>query len=390
MSQIIIQNGNQSKTIEQDDFPIRIGTDLNSEILISGSLAEGLSATIDRIGDKYLLQITNQSIDALMNGIRFKGSHWIESDDELKINNAVIQFAHQGDDLLISVSDISGEQPTIFEKRQSKGLFENQTVRYIGSSIALAVLYFSFYFFTAKAVKIDVFDDLNGELITQESVINIDGGLFPSFKIGGRYLLRSGGYEISILKEGYVSVDKGNLIIDENESQDRMFDLRRLPGKIVFITNPNVDFDLYVDDSEVIKITPEILLLAGNRKIELRFKKYFTIKKEIFVNGKGETDEYSFDLDPAWADVAISTEPDAVSIFNGNEELGNTPSTIQLIQGKNILTLRKSGYKDYEIDLDVIAQQPLSLDSLMLSRLDVPLKIATQPEGASVLSLIHI
>ena len=384
MSQIIIQNGNQSKTIEQDDFPIRIGTDLNSEILISGSLAEGLSATIDRIGDKYLLQITNQSIDALMNGIRFKGSHWIESDDELKINNAVIQFAHQGDDLLISVSDISGEQPTIFEKRQSKGLFENQTVRYIGSSIALAVLYFSFYFFTAKAVKIDVFDDLNGELITQESTINIDGGLFPSFKIGGRYLLRSGEYEISILNEGYVSVDKGNLIIDENESQDRMFDLRRLPGKIVFITNPSVDFDLYVDDSEVIKITPEILLLAGNRKIELRFKKYFTIKKEIFVNGKGETDEYSFDLDPAWADVAISTEPDAVSIFNGNEELGNTPSTVQLIQGKNILTLRKSGYKDYEIDLDVVAKQSISLDSLMLSRLDVPLKIATQPEGASV------
>ena len=384
MSQIIIQNGNQSKTIEQDDFPIRIGTDLNSEILISGSLAEGLSATIDRIGDKYLLQITNQSIDALMNGIRFKGSHWIESDDELKINNAVIQFAHQGDDLLISVSDISGEQPTIFEKRQSKGLFENQTVRYIGSSIALAVLYFSFYFFTAKAVKIDVFDDLNGELITQESTINIDGGLFPSFKIGGRYLLRSGEYEISILNEGYVSVDKGNLIIDENESQDRMFDLRRLPGKIVFITNPNVDFDLYVDDSEVIKITPEILLLAGNRKIELRFKKYFTIKKEIFVNGKGEIDEYSFDLDPAWADVAISTEPDAVSIFNGNEELGNTPSTVQLIQGKNILTLRKSGYKDYEIDLDVVAKQSISLDSLMLSRLDVPLKIATQPEGASV------
>ena len=119
MSQIIIQNGNQSKTIEQDDFPIRIGTDLNSEILISGSLAEGLSATIDRIGDKYLLQITNQSIDALMNGIRFKGSHWIESDDELKINNAVIQFAHQGDDLLISVSDISGEQPTIFERKDN-------------------------------------------------------------------------------------------------------------------------------------------------------------------------------------------------------------------------------------------------------------------------------
>ena len=384
MSQIIIQNGNQSKTVEQNNFPIRIGTDLNSEIVISGSLAEGLSATIDRIGEKYLLQITSQSIDASMNGNKLKGSHWIENEDELIINNAVIQFEHQENDLLVSVSDISGEQPTIFEKRQSKGIFENQTIRYIGFSISLVVLYFSFYFFTAKAVKIDIFDDLNGELIAQDSDIKIDGGLFPSFKIGGRYLLRSGEYEISIQNEGYVSMNNETLIIDENESQDRMFDLSRLPGKIVFTTNPGVDFDLYVDDSEVSKATPETSISAGNRKIELRFDRYFPIEKEIFVNGKGEIQEYSFDLDPSWADVSISTEPVDVSIFNGNERLGNTPSTIQLIQGKNTLSLRKSGYKDYEIQLDIVAQDSVSLESLILSRLDVPLEIISEPEGASI------
>ena len=384
MSQIIIQNGNQSKTVEQNNFPIRIGTDLNSEIVISGSLAEGLSATIDRIGEKYLLQITSQSIHASMNGNKLKGSHWIENEDELIINNAVIQFEHQENDLLVSVSDISGEQPTIFEKRQSKGIFENQTIRYIGFSVSLVVLYFSFYFFTAKAVKIDIFDDLNGELIAQDSDIKIDGGLFPSFKIGGRYLLRSGEYEISIQNEGYVSMNNEILIIDENESQDRMFDLSRLPGKIVFTTNPGVDFDLYVDDSEVSKATPETSISAGNRKIELRFDRYFPIEKEIFVNGKGEIQEYSFDLDPSWADVSISTEPVDVSIFNGNERLGNTPSTIQLIQGKNILSLRKSGYKDYEIQLDIVAQDSVSLESLILSRLDVPLEIMSEPEGASI------
>ena len=279
---------------------------------------------------------------------------------------------------------ISGEQPTIFEKRQSKGIFENQTIRYIGFSISLVVLYFSFYFFTAKAVKIDIFDDLNGELIAQDSDIKINGGLFPSFKIGGRYLLRSGEYEISILNEGYVSMNNETLIIDENESQDRMFDLSRLPGKIVFTTNPGVDFDLYVDDSEVSKATPETSISAGNRKIELRFDRYFPIEKEIFVNGKGEIQEYSFDLDPSWADVSISTEPVDVSIFNGNERLGNTPSTIQLIQGKNTLSLRKSGYKDYEIQLDIVAQDSVSLESLILSRLDVPLEIMSEPEGASI------
>ena len=54
-----------------------------------------------------------------MNGNKLKGS-WIENEDELIINIAVIQFEHQENDLLVSVSDISGEQPTIFEKRQSK------------------------------------------------------------------------------------------------------------------------------------------------------------------------------------------------------------------------------------------------------------------------------
>jgi formylglycine-generating enzyme required for sulfatase activity len=384
MSQIFIQNDNQTKKIEREYFPIRIGTDLNSEVVILGSLADGLAATIDKIGDKYLLQITSPSIKALINEHDLKGSHWIGNEDKLRINNLIIEFKLSGDDLILNVNDISQDQPTIFEKRQSKGLFENQTIRFIGLSITLVVLYFSFYFFTAKAVKIDVIDDLNGELIAQDSLINIDGGFFPAFKIGGRYLLRRGEYEISIMNEGYVSVEKGNLIIDVNDSQDRMFDLRRLPGKIIFIMNPGVDFDLYIDDSEVSKITPEIFVSAGNHKIELRFEKYFTISKEIFVNGKGGIQEYSFDLDPAWADVFISTEPDTVSIFHGNKKLGNTPSTVQLIQGNNTLFLRKSGYKDYEIELDVVAQDSISLNSLILSRLDVPLKIATQPEGASV------
>ena len=46
--------------------------------------------------------------------------------------------------------------------------------------------------------------------------------------------------------------------------------------------------------------------------------------------------------------------------------------------------MRKSGYKDYEIQLDIVAQDSVSLESLMLSRLDVPLKIMTQPESASI------
>ena len=97
------------------------------------------------------------------------------------------------------------------------------------------------------------------------------------------------------------------------------------------------------------------MLNAGEREIELRFDKYFPVKKKIFVEGKGETQEYSFDLEPAWADVSVISEPEGASIFNGDKKLGITPSNIQLIQGKNNLSLKKSGYKDFPIELDVVA-----------------------------------
>ena len=114
MSKIIIQTENESRTRNQDSFPIRIGTDLNSEVMISGSLAQGLVATIDLIGEKYLLQITSQSVDASINGNNLKGSHWIENGDKLEINNAIIEFNHDNSNLLLSVNDISEDQPTIF------------------------------------------------------------------------------------------------------------------------------------------------------------------------------------------------------------------------------------------------------------------------------------
>ena len=403
MSQIIIQNGNQSKTIEQNDFPIRIGTDLNSDVLISGSLAEGLVATIDRIEDKYLLQITNQSIDASMNGKRLKGSHWIKSGDKLHINNAIIEINHDGSNLLLSVKDISGEQPTVFEKRQSEGIFDNKAFRYIGAYISLLIIYFAFYFFTAKAVKIDALDQLDKTLISDEVAVSISGGLFPKAKIGGRYLIRSGSYEIEIKAPGYFPKSNEVIDIDDGDSQDIEFELRRLPGQIELITNPDLrdiddEFDLFIDGSKFSSVFCEDksdncnkslilegpLLYAGEREIELRFDRYFPIKKKIFVNGKGEEQQYRFDLKPSWADVSVISEPEGASIFNGEKKLGITPSNIELIEGKNNLSLKKSGYKDFTIELDVVAQQPISLDSLTLSRLDVPLRIATQPEGASV------
>ena len=141
-----------------------------------------MAATIDRIGDKYLLQITNQSIEVLMNGERLKGSHWIETGDEIHINNAIIEFNHDGNDLLLSVNDISEEQPTLFEKDNQRAYL---TIKLSDTSsyISLLIIYFAFYFFTAKAVKIDALDQLDKTLISDEVTVSISGGFFQKQRL---------------------------------------------------------------------------------------------------------------------------------------------------------------------------------------------------------------
>ena len=52
MTIINIHEGNQTRKINSDNFPITIGTDLNSDILIVGSLSLGIAMIIDLIDRK--------------------------------------------------------------------------------------------------------------------------------------------------------------------------------------------------------------------------------------------------------------------------------------------------------------------------------------------------
>ena len=392
MTTIVIQEGNQTRKISSDDFPIKIGTDLNSDILIVGSLSLGIALIIDLIDDRLVLQKINPSVDTTVNDNEFSGNYWIKDGDELIVSNKRVQFKISANQIELNIKNVSlEEQPTQFQKRQSESIFQNKTIQRIAIGLVFLVGYFLFYLFTSKAVEINT--------IPADAKVSVSGGFFPHLKISGRFLLRPGEYRADYSRSGYFS---NSLDIEINEESSQVIDikLKKTPGIVRFITQPDVVYELYLEG----KFSPFICedmemyqeecrkrgfsfggpLEPGTRDVELRFEKYFPIKEQLKINGMGEEQEFIFDLKPAWADVEIDTKPSEAEIFIDGKNIGLTPLDLDIMEGQHTLEIKKNGFKNFTTEIAVKAKENIVLELFNLSLLDSKINIISNPKEASV------
>ena len=393
MTNFILRENDKEILLSQEDLPIKIGTDLNSDIVVIGSLSLGIAMIIDLIDDRLVLQKINSGIDTTINDNEFSGNHWIKDGDELIVSDKRVQFKISANQIGLNIENVSlEEQPTQFQKRQSESIFQNKTVQRIAIGLAFLVGYFLFYLFTSKAVEINT--------MPADAKVSVSGGFFPHLKISGRFLLRPGEYRADYSRSGYFP---SSLDIEINEESSQVIDikLKKTPGIITFTTRPDVDSELYLEGKrstpsicEDVEISLEecrqnwlglgAMVAAGTRDVELRFEKYFPIKEQLVINGMGEEQEFIFDLEPAWADVQIDTKPSGAEIFVDGKNVGLTPLDLDLIEGQHVLGIKKNGYKDFSTEIAVKARENIVLEPFNLSRLDSKLTIVSYPKGASV------
>ena len=91
------------------------------------------------------------------------------------------------------------------------------------TSFLLVALLAAWFVLTARSVFVEV------EPITAE--MSIDTG--TSFKLGQRYLMRTGSYQLTLRNEGYHETVT-RLLVGEEQSQTHSFVMRKLPGIVSF------------------------------------------------------------------------------------------------------------------------------------------------------------
>ena len=379
MTKIVIEEMGQRKNISLDNFPVRIGTDLNSEIVVTGPVSYGIALIIDILDGQYFLQRVNEKIEININNKSLKGNYSLRNGDVLEVSDKKISFELRDKQLhlLVEVQNLSSHPTQFQEKNKVNRILNNKFYRNLAIAVGFLICYLLFYLFTSNAIELKVNPD--------QTKIEISGGGFPHFRIGGRYLLREGNYMVNLSAPGYYSASE-KIITSEDDSQIFSFSLNKLPGQLVINTIPGADIVVTADDVELEMNSNKMYTVdAGQKQIKIHTERYFPVEQEIEIEGMEKKQSIELKLIPAWSVVSIDSVPQEAKVLVDGKPVGFTPSEVEILQGVHLITLEKKGFKVFEKEISVIADQSMNLDIISLTLLDSRLKVITEPEGATIL-----
>ncbi len=227
---------------------------------------------------------------------------------------------------------------------------------------------------TAKSVFVEV------DPITAQ--IEITGGL--NLRLGQRYLIRTGSYEISLRNEGYHDTQT-QLIVGTDQSQTHPVTMRKLPG-LVSIATTNVEGVRVQIDGVDIGQTPliDVPVEPGEHQMTLSLARYLDYGETITIEGREVPQNYEAKLEPAWATVSFTTSPAGAELLVDGELAGVTPINAEILQGSRDITLKLTGHKAWQEDFDVIAGEDFVVPQVELEPADGLVFIRSIPTAASV------
>ncbi len=240
--------------------------------------------------------------------------------------------------------------------------------------VLLAVGVFSAWFMlTAKAVYIET-EPLNTN-------VDISGAL--KLKLANRYLIRPGTYDLGLSAQGYRPLQE-RLGVTEEAAQHYIYRLEKLPGHLRIdsgeITGAKVLIDGMGRGETPVTIRD---LPPGEYLVEIRAERHFPLRAEITLEGLDHEQSVSAELKPAWAKISFASEPSDAQVFNGDELLGRTPLTAELLEGKHNVRIKAAGYKVWHDTMAVVAGTPQSFTDIKLEPADATLFLVSKPARAN-------
>lgn len=266
-------------------------------------------------------------------------------------------------------------QPASFEPlAASSGPEKRRLPRYSWLYLLVGLFLIVLWFLlTARSVSIIVEAESDAE-------VSVAGLAIP---FGGRYLLRPGQYDLSVTAPGYVPFT-GALEIGDAASQEQRIRLQPLPGSLSVNSVPE-GASLRLD-GELLGQTPldALEVAAGDYQLTLEAPRYLPLTQPLTVTGRQVEQTLTLVMDPAWAEVAVDSRPAGAEVLVDGESLGQTPATVEVLQGERTLTLRLAGFADAQRLLDVTPGQRLTLEPLTLTPAAGMLSLSSAPGGANV------
>jgi len=378
-------------------LPVSIGSDAGVDLVLAdvrGSIQVGL---LDGV---FFVQPGRETQNVRIDGELLRGSRRLEDGNVIALDSA--RLACQIKDgrltLLIEAQVTAGDTaPPDFDalaqgqaneltvspiafKPDSQSSDSGEKRRISKASVAIASAFallavMGWFAFTAKSVQFEI-------LPTAESFELPDTTL--KFRLGDRYLLRQGSHRIYAELEEHYPIDQ---VIDVGLLADQSFafEFVRLPGLLSFRTEPEAGAEVSLD-GEVIGTTPivDFEVRPGTHQIQYVAERYLTEVASVDVEGGHARQSISAALTPSWAPISVSSEPAGAEVRVDGRVLAVTPATVELTAGEREIEVALSGYNAWQRQVRVLADEPQTLETAILSLADGRLVLASTPADATV------
>jgi formylglycine-generating enzyme required for sulfatase activity len=271
---------------------------------------------------------------------------------------------------------LSPIEPSAFQPldgEAEKPASQRHPLRWLLGGTALVFVLAMAFLLTSRSLQIVV-------VAEGEADVSLQGLALP---FGDRYLLRPGEYPVSAMAPGYHPL-KTTARVDDRDSQVLELVLQPLPG-LLSITSEPAGANVTID-GEPAGTTPltDLALEAGPHQLALHAERYLPLEQAVEITGREVQQKLALILSPAWAEVSVDSEPAGATILVDGEEVGQTPGTVEILQGERQLMLQLPAFASWQTDLVVEALQAQDLGRIALQAAAGLLTLNSQPSGANV------
>lgn len=389
----VVRLSEESREFTGEDLPLIIGGDEDAHIPLQEQ--PGQAAYLAESRGHLFLQPASSGIAVFHNDVRLSTSVWVKSGDVIAIGPERIHLRVGRDrvDILMDMENLQ-DRPAAelappeataaatFPKKPLPRVTAPPTggkrgrTMYLLIGLALLLLSLS-ALFVVRATSIDIrFTPLPDRM-------SVDG-FPPVLAIGDRLLALEGTYTVRAARSGYRDFEAA-ISVDPSTVPAYAFTMEKLPGRVSILTEPAEGVAVLVDNQSL-GSTPlaSVEVAAGSHRLSLRKERYLEVDTEIEVVGMGEEQEMVFTLQPAWAEVSLSSEPAGAAVLAGGEPVGQTPLVLELLQGEHSLVLRKEDFAEHSLAVTVEAGVAQSLGPVVLSPATARVSLATRPAKAAL------
>jgi formylglycine-generating enzyme required for sulfatase activity len=397
LSGLVVRESLGERRFAATDFPIAVGG-TGSAIVMAGR-PPGPEAYIGLHEDQLFVQPADGA-EVLHNGVRVQRSTWLRAGDVVNLGAARLRIAANDDQLVVEVDDGSSGNitapPIIPESARLQGLSEADAerieairfraseaakpvrrvavtpLRVVLGAAALAAAVVMWFIFTAMSVSLLT--------IPAKATVRVTGAL-PAVRLGDRVLLQPGNYHVRAELPGYKAAELP-IKVTRDPNQAFTLTLAKLPGRLRIEVPAAARVTL--DGKEAGTAPGEFELAAGRHRVAIAAERYQPFTADVTVEGLGKTQTFKPQLVPGWGVVTVTSEPAGAQLLVNGEPRGVTPVKAEIMAGAHPVELRLEGFKPWTTDIQVKANEPLSLGPVKLGLPDGRLAIRSDPPGASV------